>query len=592
VNDARAFLTCALAATLLCRAEPAKAAPGAEPWTVASVPVDAVNAETSIWLPEKDGSRKVIRGAIRMILRRDGIDMAPDVFSSSVSGSFELGGSWYFITAVGDIFRAPTFLGRPVDTGASVGRGARAQEAGSSALIVDDSETLWSFDGSATRRLETPGPVSAVWHTTHDAPLVLICGRWHSIDAAGAIKPARPHAEAKDDSEDTMLVMALLERVSKAVAPGAVTSSEAIFKLDHLIATRNGSFVPAAKLLPKGREDCEILQAGSEPMAYCPPAKRDKSSGENDEAGSDDTAAATGTVFRFGAYGAAQKWLSVAASGDVLASAGPSLFFDGGTQQTWVRANQRTTFELKPGGVCKSYEGRDYGLLGLFGSWVLARQACAAPSPTESFEVIDLSAKADLGKALDVPLGKLLPPGTKVLDATLSADQSTLSVLIADAAGRLAVARGDVPTKLTTRPLPPGTKSIAFVDARRGMAIGTHLGQVWATTDGAASWSPLPIPLGGDPAAVPLHYPLTCTVSSCSSGAEVVWADPRALRATGFVQPSFIVPRHVPPDRTYPGPRPRHPSVFATYADSERPSRCPAVSPPPAPKHARGARHD
>ena len=136
-----------------------------------------------------------------------------------------------------------------------------------------------------------------------------------------------------------------------------------------------------------------------------------------------------------------------------------------------------------------------------------------------------------------------------------------------------------------------GPRSIAFVDARRGMAVGPHLGQVWATTDGAASWTPLPIPLDGDPAAVPLVYPLTCTISSCSSGTEVVWADPRALRATGFVQPSFIVPRHVPPDRTHFDLRPRHPSSFPA-ADRPRPAGCPEVSAPPASKRARGARHD
>jgi len=263
-----------------------------------------------------------------------------------------------------------------------------------------------------------------------------------------------------------------------------------------------------------------------------------------------------------------------------------------------VRAGQRTSFDgsdLNLGGFCKDHNAQhESRLLGLFGTWLLVVHACEGRPSTQTFAVIDLSAKADLGKPLIVPLAKFLPQGTKILDATLSADHTTLSVMTADAAGRPAVARGAAPTTLGVHPLPPEAKSVAFVDARRGMAIGSHLGQVWATTDGAATWTSLPMPLDGDPAAVPLVYPATCTIASCSSGEDLVWANPRALRETGFVQPAFVLPRHVAPQRPYVDPRPRYPSSFIGLDRGAKPSGCPdaTAARARAAKRGRGAHRD
>src|SRR4029077_5394479 len=138
---------------------------------------------------------------------------------------------------------------------------------------------------------------------------------------------------------------------------------------------------------------------------------------------------------------------------------------------------------------------------------LLVLRACNAE---EFWDVVDLSTTHNHGNPAVVPLATLLPRDARILDAMLSADQSTLSVVMRGGDGQMAVARGELGGKLTVHALPPEAKAVAFVDAHRGIAIGKHLGQVWSTTDGAARWSRLVVPVVGDPATVPLTNPPTC----------------------------------------------------------------------------------
>ena len=208
-------------------------------------------------------------------------------------------------------------------------------------------------------------------------------------------------------------------------------------------------------------------------------------------------------------------------------------------------------------------------------------QTCIDLPPVQTFDVINLGAQP--GRA---PLGSFLPKGTTIGDAALSADHSTLSVTFADASGRVTIARGADPGKLTVHALPANAKAAAFVNDRRGIAVGLHLGQLWGTVDGAASWFPLAAPVDGDPASVPITERPTCTMLSCAAGSDgsaIVWANPRALRDTGFVQAKLVAAHGVPPDRAYPGLRPAHP-VATPYQESRsrKKSVCPESTPPPS----------
>jgi len=212
-------------------------------------------------------------------------------------------------------------------------------------------------------------------------------------------------------------------------------------------------------------------------------------------------------------------------------------------------------------------------ILGLLGSRLLVLQTCMDRPPVHSFDLIDLGLES--GRSA---LSSYLAKGTTIVDAAMSADHSTVSITLADASGRLSVALGVEPGKLTIHALPPDAKAAAFVTARRGIAVGIHLGQLWGTVDGAATWFPLAPPVAGDPASIPITQRPTCTMLSCSTGADgspVVWADARALRDTGFEQARLVAPGRAPADRAYPGLRPAHPIQIGYPDDRPKKSGCP-----------------
>lgn len=121
--------------------------------------------------------------------------------------------------------------------------------------------------------------------------------------------------------------------------------------------------------------------------------------------------------------------------------------------------------------------------------------------------------------------------------------------------------------------LPRATKAIGFVDARRGLAIGDHLGQAWSTTDGAVHSSPVAFPMvHGGPADVPLRDKPSCSLVACT-GDHFAWASPRALKAVGYEPVPLLAPDRVPNDRDYPGPSARdaRPSHLASRGLSSAP---------------------
>jgi hypothetical protein len=578
-------------------AAPKSAAAGEESWVVA-IPIES-NAEERIFAAGKDGSRKVIHGALRMVFRGDANDVAPDAFASPIANVFELGDSWYFVTSPGDIFKSASFLGRPVSVGAAVApRSMFVETSGHTAFLADGYGAFWSFDGEKARRLDLAGASGGVWHASDGTPLVEICGRWYSLDAGGATTATRrPPAEDTGAGVDAEGVEQLRQRAKTAVASRARNLDSALLKVTDAAAMSSAAFPDASAAIRRAGGRCEIMAAGSQPIGICAPASGRSAAatdaGEAEGDADDESATRARAVFRLRANGTAEKWVDIKPrEGAFFASSGPSLFLGEEYGHTWLHGGKRTRLEgIDWGGPCADPEIEpEYETVGLFGPRLLVLQTCIGRPPAQNFEVISLGEKSDRA-----PLSALVPKGATIVDAALSADHSTLSVTIADTSGRVSVARGTEPAKLTVHPLPPHAKAAAFVDPRRGIAVGVHLGQLWVTVDGAASWFPLAAPVAGDPASIPITRPPTCTMLSCSWGSEwssIVWASPRALRETGFVQAPLVAPGRVAPDRPYPGLRPAHPLPvsFPDRADrGPKTSGCPAVapSPPRAPKRRR-----
>jgi hypothetical protein len=541
------------------------------PWVVASA--RETNTEMRLWSVDRDGSRRVAAGAYRLVVQRDSLEVAPDLLATDVSNVFEFHDNWYFITREGDIFRAASFLGPLVDVGVAVGRLSLASTVrGDSVLLSDRDERLWSFDGKTAQRIQAPGPVAGVWKATDGSPLVDICGRWYAVDASNHFSPARPGAEAKDEgtgeSEEKMAVE--VPRIGELLTAHEAHGADALFSLRHLLVLGNGSLLPEAKAHPVGTKDpCNVLYAGREPLIVCAPPKGDSFNDDGDP---------PAVAYRLSASGHADLWQELP-GGSITAGPGPSLVVTGQYTDYWIHGGHRDELAERiasSGPECASPDAwTDTTILGLSGSHLLVGRNC---SDELSFGVLDLDVPNDRAPS-EVPLATFLPSNAKIDDVNLSADQSTLSVVVRQASGSLAVARGELGERLTVRPLPARAKAVAFVDRNRGMAIGDHVGQVWSTVDGAVSWSHLVVPVEGDPASVPLSEPPSCNLLSCSSGPLVVWADPRALREIGYQPRRLIAPAHVPPNRTFTGPRPRHESRLQRPAAGNDDAGCPKPSP-------------
>jgi len=517
-------------------AAPGIVAPVADDWAVAFV---ATPAGSYVSPSETDGTRSVTQGPYRLIVHRKTLEVAAEPFASPVVGAALFKGTWYFVTAEGSILRAPSFLGHPVDTGAVVGADASGVAVGRDLVIVTDwDEGLWSFDGNKATRLKLPGPVqvTGLASDSEGLPLVELCkgAGWYTVDAHGAFKPgsepAEPMSRYRRDDLGMEGTEVLDKKLSEALAPRRATSSAALATLDDLVALPGGGFARGKQVFPKdGIDHCTTLQAGPETLAYCQSAYRSRQ---------------PNGVYRF-RNGRFERWVDVPGRESPDAGPGPSLLMEqetGGMLR--IHPGGRETFhpnELATAICDVPGAERASKVLGLVGSVVLMSRICG---DQESFEVIDLSTRNDMRLATIDPIARFVPAGAVVLDAAMSADQSTLAILFRDAGNQVSVATGALGGKLQVHRLPPQVKGIAFADARRGLAIGTRLDQVWTTLDGGARWSRPTLPISGDPAAVPLDGPPFCTTFECSSGRTLTWADPRALKAVGYEQVSFVAPAH------------------------------------------------
>jgi hypothetical protein len=519
-------------------------------------------------------------GTFRAIIRGSKVELAPDVLAEPITRPVMLRNVWYFVTEAGDIFSAPSFLGPLTDTGLSVGSGALlAAEAPERVLLADRSNALWSFTGSAVVRMNPPPPgrVTSLGDGPNGRPLVGICERLYSVRPDGSFQPVPPPSKRKtaadEDAFDPVEYGGLTTKVEAALNAWPWASARALRALQTTVVLHDGSLAQKARVLPPGHQDCHLLQAGREPLVYCPPSKAPgfEDGDEEDEL--------PGAVFRLSTTGEAVPWLEVPSHADPVAGPGPALLAHDYLSDVWLHAGEREVLvDVTRDWGCEDGD-EERQILGLSGARILITRRCGQAI---SFALADLTRKKSFGGLENQPLTDLLPQGAQIEDAGLSADQDALWILFRTPANpskpsnQLALALGSLDQPLTVALMPENARSVAFVDGRRGLASGAHLAQVWSTLDGGAHWSKLTFPsIHGDAAAVSIRERLVCNLVACGTS-QFAWADPRALTEVGYQPGVFVAPRHVPADRRYGAPPPRWDRRFR---EPEQPDVC-AKRPP------------
>ncbi len=131
-------------------------------------------------------------------------------------------------------------------------------------------------------------------------------------------------------------------------------------------------------------------------------------------------------------------------------------------------------------------------------------------------------------------------PGATLLSLSFAANGSLVGVAERD--GHFVLAIGESGAPLGTRALPSGVTRVAFVDARRGIAVGRRLTEVHATVDGGQTWTRPELPVDGDASSVMLREPgsnsddgagddPTCTATYCSVDGRWLWSAPGVVRS-------------------------------------------------------------
>jgi len=527
---------------------PSPAAPARDAWVAAAMPLGVGNSWISAELIP--GERRMASGAYRAVVRTESVELASELLADWISLPFLFRDTWYFVTDGGDIFSAPTFLGHLTATGLVVGAGVLlSAQAPERVLLLDRNHGLWSFTGSTATRMNPPAPgiATSLIEGANGRPLVGICEQLFSVRADGTFEPlppaiSDPRSQAAADTEDMVQVSALMTRFEAALRARQWTWN-VFFALEGTVMLHDGSLVRREKVMPPGREDCSILQAGLESLVYCPPmglSRRDE----------EEMDAPPGTVFRLSAAGRVERWIDVPSHAEPEAGPGPSLLAHDYFSDIWIHAGKRDVLNGRTRNLnCVSdYESR---ILGLSGKWVLIARRC---DEKLSFALADLTSQNEFDELENHPVAEFIPGGAQIEDAGLSADQRAMWVFFHNRSNQPAVAIGPVGGMLKVEVLPKHARGVAFTDASRGVAIGNHLGQVWSTLDGAAHWSRLTFPtIQGDPAVVRLRGDLACNLVACGS-ASFVWAHPRALVEVGYKPWPLVAPPHVPTDRVYVAP--------------------------------------
>lgn len=155
-----------------------------------------------------------------------------------------------------------------------------------------------------------------------------------------------------------------------------------------------------------------------------------------------------------------------------------------------------------------------------------------AETGTNWVSLLDLTGTGDA-----VPLQA--PPGVTALEHARFTGDGTISAIAYNAEGVASLAIGRPGEALTVHALPEGCVEFEMADAAHGLAVGSSLAEIWATTDGGRTWGPMDVPFRGVPGEYEssAYDRVGCSPAGCVLSGLFFWGParflPEAARAPG-----------------------------------------------------------
>ncbi len=425
----------------------------------------------------------IIIGGVRAHLHRDGIQLAQDAFAAEIVDAVRLADeSWVFRDALGTVAWSERFEGslRRVENVARDPRRARGPH-----MTFRGADGFFRVtDGGPLRVLAVPERTQEVAVGSADAALAYADGgllhltrdggrEWSVIPSDRALSPYFDGSRVVTTIDDRSLVLGPDGQLTEAPAPQrrdqALTGQEVAALVVAL--SRAGRLVTTGSL---GNGRIVVSMAGREHLLSANP----------------------------------RRYLGVCGDADCGAEPGPRVAEDGsavllGQRRLAFPARWEATSVIAPSAhlaiaLAVPRDPSEQVVLDV----ALSRPPCQPLLAQDTYGVAPVFAQTAL--AIDPDTGRVtplcaLPPDQHVTHVFPRAD-GRFFVRIAHGASNVLVATG---TCDSPRPLPAASVGACFVDDVRGVAFGSeHLGQLWHTADGGASWAPLAVAVDGSAAAL------------------------------------------------------------------------------------------
>jgi photosystem II stability/assembly factor-like uncharacterized protein len=548
---------------------------GRAEWRLSARPVDVVAPR---------GATPFLYGNLRALVEDGRVTLSDDRSAQPIADAVDLGGRWVFVDYGGGVMASDTFVGALQPLG-RVPLGARTNPRSRGRAAFVAAGRLWLCDGRALSEAQVPGAlvldaafaraaVGVVVHRDGAASLTEDGGvTWRAVDLHGELALA-----AAFEGDALRLTTTGGERVQSgsafdpapAASPAAPTEdaarseglrravTEAVWARDgmrgrRVVTTASGTRVTldegllarteagAEAILGRiGTNTCDALEPWGDGFGVqCDRLLRGEASGrivrvELPPNARDDEATILSDDGLHAARNGACPTPPNAERDEELPATRPSAacVLDDGIGR-W-----RTVSLPAPG------EWQRWEIAGMHGARLLLR---VGDGDAMQWQVYDATAERGSDVASEPP--------TQLRELAWLRDGSLVGVgaTCAGADCTLSLVRGASDAPLHPSTLPEGARHVAFADASRGMALGETLGAVWRTTDGGASWEPVPIPerLRSEP--VSPSATVACDAGGCQVGTSLRIDGWGSLRAE---DERVVAVDGEPPDATEVTPRP------------------------------------
>jgi hypothetical protein len=557
----------------------AAAVPAPVPWEAVVVPWNEPRGPRPVRLgDDADGSALVAFGGLRARVRGERVEWAPDAMLLPLLAWARDGVRWYFASEDGAVFRAEGFLGPLVPLGGTGGLPIEAGFVSTGRLAVRTPDGRLWFGGPDDRfeparlpgegRLIDAGFVDrdfgvvvlepgGVWRTTdggaHFDPVDLGAHATHTIypQADGVVLATTDGLRFLGPSGAAVPFHGVLDRGDLALPSESARAVEESRWSEHPLGYASLLSAPGVQVLADGRiarmegqdvvirgregtlarlelpaRGCGLRAWGERVLAWCRTEAFETtlqiSDGEHPwrELRSFPRLLDTVVTSRDGAALVVPH--ACEGEGEGERDATPVCWYDGVAWRT----------RMLPQGA---------QLLGVSSDALLYRLPFGRREETWPIHRLSLD-DTDEGARL-----RLAVPEARLLSAEFT--REGLVAGVARVGRELFTVLGPGEQPLPLHPLPSGAQQVAFADATHGIAVGAQLGQVWTSTDGARTWTPLTVPLEGD-RAVPLRpgpelerdrernsaVAVSCSARACTVGSRLVWMAPSSPRTGAVVR--------------------------------------------------------